>query len=61
MTARVLAQYFATVTVIERDHIDPNPALHKSIPQGSHPMQYCSADNKRWQLSIRDFSRGWTS
>ena len=36
MTARVLAQYFATVTVIERDHIDPHPALHKSIPQGHH-------------------------
>jgi 2-polyprenyl-6-methoxyphenol hydroxylase-like FAD-dependent oxidoreductase len=36
MTARVLAQFFATVTVIERDHIDPHPALHKSIPQGNH-------------------------
>jgi len=36
MTARVLAQYFATVTVIERDHIDSHPALHKSIPQGNH-------------------------
>jgi 2-polyprenyl-6-methoxyphenol hydroxylase-like FAD-dependent oxidoreductase len=36
MTARVLAHYFGTVTVIERDHIEPHPALHKSIPQGSH-------------------------
>jgi 2-polyprenyl-6-methoxyphenol hydroxylase-like FAD-dependent oxidoreductase len=36
MTARVLAQYFATVTVIKRDHIEPHPALHKSIPQGNH-------------------------
>jgi 2-polyprenyl-6-methoxyphenol hydroxylase-like FAD-dependent oxidoreductase len=36
MTARVLAPYFETVTVVERDHIDEHPALHKSIPQGNH-------------------------
>ncbi|HJU11428.1 MAG TPA: hypothetical protein VJ728_11150 [Candidatus Binataceae bacterium] len=36
MTARVLAQHFTTVTVIERDRIDRHPALHKSIPQGNH-------------------------
>jgi len=36
MTARVLADYFESVTVLERDHIEPGPALHKSIPQGNH-------------------------
>jgi 2-polyprenyl-6-methoxyphenol hydroxylase-like FAD-dependent oxidoreductase len=36
MTARVLADYFASVTVLERDHIEEQPALHKSIPQGNH-------------------------
>jgi hypothetical protein len=36
MTARVLADYFDAVTVLERDHIEPRPALHKSIPQGNH-------------------------
>ena len=36
MTARVLADYFAHVTVLERDHIDDQPAIHKSIPQGNH-------------------------
>ena len=36
MTARVLADYFDHVTVLERDRIDDAPALHKSIPQGHH-------------------------
>lgn len=36
MTARVLADYFDHVTILERDHIDDTPTLHKSIPQGHH-------------------------
>src|SRR5438093_8055224 len=36
MTARVLADHFDAVTVLERDHIEDQPALHKSIPQGNH-------------------------
>jgi 2-polyprenyl-6-methoxyphenol hydroxylase-like FAD-dependent oxidoreductase len=36
MTARVLADHFDAVTVLERDHIDDRPTLHQSIPQGSH-------------------------
>ena len=36
MTARVLADHFDTVTMLERDHIDERPAIHKSIPQGNH-------------------------
>jgi 2-polyprenyl-6-methoxyphenol hydroxylase-like FAD-dependent oxidoreductase len=36
MTARVLANHFDHVTVLERDHIERHPALHKSIPQGNH-------------------------
>ena len=36
MTARVLADHFDAVTVLERDHIDDQPALHRSIPQGNH-------------------------
>ena len=36
MTARMLADYFDRVTVLERDRIDDAPALHKSIPQGHH-------------------------
>jgi 2-polyprenyl-6-methoxyphenol hydroxylase-like FAD-dependent oxidoreductase len=36
MTARVLADYFARVTIIERDVIEDKPVLHKSIPQGHH-------------------------
>jgi 2-polyprenyl-6-methoxyphenol hydroxylase-like FAD-dependent oxidoreductase len=37
MTARVLADHFDAVTVLERDYIDArHPILHKSIPQGNH-------------------------
>src|SRR5271156_1843727 len=35
MTARVLADYFETVTVLERDHIESFPAQRKSTPQGN--------------------------
>lgn len=36
MTARVLADHFGRVTVIERDSIPEGTALHKSVPQGHH-------------------------
>jgi hypothetical protein len=36
MTARVLADHFEAVTVLERDHIDDQPELHQSIAQGHH-------------------------
>jgi hypothetical protein len=36
MTARVLADHFESVTVLERDQIEMGPALHRSIPQGNH-------------------------
>jgi 2-polyprenyl-6-methoxyphenol hydroxylase-like FAD-dependent oxidoreductase len=34
--ARVLADHFERVTILERDHIEPQPAVHKSVPQGNH-------------------------
>jgi hypothetical protein len=36
LTARVLADHFDAVTVLERDYIDARPGIHKSIPQGNH-------------------------
>jgi 2-polyprenyl-6-methoxyphenol hydroxylase-like FAD-dependent oxidoreductase len=36
MTARVLADHFDAVTVLERDPINAQPGIHKSIPQGNH-------------------------
>jgi 2-polyprenyl-6-methoxyphenol hydroxylase-like FAD-dependent oxidoreductase len=36
MSARVLADYFDRVTVLERDHIEPRPMVHRSTPQGNH-------------------------
>lgn len=36
MTARVLADHFAQVTVLERDEIEDGPKIHNSIPQGNH-------------------------
>ena len=36
ISARVLGDYFEQVTILERDHIESRPAVHKSIPQGNH-------------------------
>ena len=36
MTARVLADHFAQVTILERDQIEDSPANHKSVPQAEH-------------------------
>ena len=36
MAARVLADHFDRVTILERDRIDGRPAVHKSIPHGHH-------------------------
>jgi 2-polyprenyl-6-methoxyphenol hydroxylase-like FAD-dependent oxidoreductase len=36
MAARVLSDYFAQVTVLDRDHIEAQTAVHKSVPQGNH-------------------------
>src|SRR2546425_558705 len=36
LSARVLADYFQRVTILERDHVESRPAIHKSIPQGNH-------------------------
>ncbi len=36
IAARVLADYFAQVTILERDHIEPHPAVHRSTPQAHH-------------------------
>src|SRR5690348_7170752 len=36
MSARVLADHFEHVVVLERDYIVEEPAIHKSIPQGNH-------------------------
>jgi 2-polyprenyl-6-methoxyphenol hydroxylase-like FAD-dependent oxidoreductase len=36
MAARVLTDYFAQVTVFDRDYIEAEPAVHKSVPQGNH-------------------------
>ena len=36
MTARVLADHFEHVTVLERDPIDGSSGMRKSVPQGAH-------------------------
>jgi len=36
MTARVLADHFDKVTILERDPIEDHPAVRKSVPQGNH-------------------------
>jgi 2-polyprenyl-6-methoxyphenol hydroxylase-like FAD-dependent oxidoreductase len=36
MAARVLTDHFDRVTILDRDHIDAQTAVHKSVPQGNH-------------------------
>ena len=36
MTARVLADHFDKVTILERDQIEEHPAVRKSVPQANH-------------------------
>jgi 2-polyprenyl-6-methoxyphenol hydroxylase-like FAD-dependent oxidoreductase len=36
ITARVLADFFEQVTILERDDIEDRPVVHKSVPQGNH-------------------------
>jgi 2-polyprenyl-6-methoxyphenol hydroxylase-like FAD-dependent oxidoreductase len=36
LAARVLADFFATVTVVERDVLPDNPATRRGVPQGRH-------------------------
>jgi 2-polyprenyl-6-methoxyphenol hydroxylase-like FAD-dependent oxidoreductase len=36
MTAKVLADFFDRVTVLERDHLENQPETRKAIPQGNH-------------------------
>ncbi len=37
LAARVLADFFQTVTVVERDVLPDNPANRRGVPQGRHP------------------------
>jgi len=36
LAARVLADYFETVTVVERDVLPEDPANRRGVPQGRH-------------------------
>lgn len=37
LTGRILADRFADVTIIERDHLPTEPVARRGVPQGSHP------------------------
>ena len=37
LAARVLADFFRTVTVIERDELPDDPVTRRGVPQGRHP------------------------
>jgi 2-polyprenyl-6-methoxyphenol hydroxylase-like FAD-dependent oxidoreductase len=36
LAARVLADFFGTVTVVERDELPDDPANRRGVPQGRH-------------------------
>lgn len=59
MTARVLADHFDAVTVLERDPIDAQPGIHKSIPRAIISTGCCWADSRSWRRCISAFSTSW--
>ncbi len=54
MTARVLADHFDQVTVLEKDHIEDQPEVHRSIPQGNHLHALLLDPSLPRQLPLRD-------
>ncbi|MCH8108144.1 MAG: hypothetical protein IIB30_07285 [Chloroflexi bacterium] len=58
MTARVLADHFDKVTILERDEIDDNPAIHKSIPQGNHLHALLLGGQQVMSSLYPDFTNG---
>ncbi len=46
MSARVLADHFESVTVLERDHIDPGPRCTSRFRRATISTVCFSADNK---------------
>ena len=56
MTARVLADFFDQVTILERDQIDFQPVIHKSIPQGNHLHALLAGGQRVMSLLFPNFT-----
>ena len=56
LAARALADFYAVVTVLERDNFPLSDVPRKGVPQGRHPHGLLS----RGRHVIENFFPGWT-
>lgn len=54
LAARVLADRFSEVTIIERDQLPTEPVVRRGVPQGAHPHALLEAG----RATLEDLSRG---
>ncbi|WP_234792654.1 hypothetical protein [Mycolicibacterium fortuitum] len=59
LAARALADFFETVTLVERDVLPDGRDQRRGVPQGRHAHGLLSGDYKRWQNSFPVFPRNW--
>ena len=54
--ARVLADYYTTVTVVERDALPHDPAQRRGVRRAGISTRYCGAAHRSWGSSSRGCS-----
>ncbi len=59
LAARVLADFYRTVTVIERDELPDDPVTRKGVPQGRHRTLFWRVARTSWTSSFPGCSTSW--
>jgi 2-polyprenyl-6-methoxyphenol hydroxylase-like FAD-dependent oxidoreductase len=59
LAARVLADFFETVTVVERDVLPDDPAVRRGVPQGRHVHVLLARGAQPSMSSLPGFSMNW--
>jgi hypothetical protein len=61
LAARVLADYYARVTVIERDTLDDTAAVRRGCGKAVTPMGCSCGARKRWRSCSPAFWSNWST
>jgi flavin-dependent dehydrogenase len=59
LTARVLAEKFASVIVLEQDELPQIPEPRAGVPQAKHLHALLPVGCKSWKSSFQGFERNW--
>ncbi|GAA3989855.1 hypothetical protein GCM10022384_42260 [Streptomyces marokkonensis] len=57
VTARVLADFFDEVVLVERDAMDGETGVHPGAPQGHHAHAMLARAGRSWSGCFRDCAR----